>query len=130
MTWLNQERWKDEVIEKKPNQSNQSNKLNLPDYYQKFKGLDKIESEDEKAIEWLKTKFDLSDKELRCFRHTTNEQLKKAVLNAKDKSYWGILDYLEKQETDEEKKAILQGWESVADRERKNKELDELIARL
>jgi hypothetical protein len=53
-----------------------------------------------------------------------------AVLNAKDKSYWGILDYLEKQETDEEKKAILQGWESVADRERKIKELDELIARL
>lgn len=37
---------------------------------------------------------------------------------------------LEKQETDEEKKAILQGWESVADRERKIKELDELIARL
>jgi hypothetical protein len=130
LTWLNQERWKDEVIEKKPNQSNQSNKLNLPDYYQKFKGLDKIESEDEKAIEWLKTKFDLSDKELRCFRHTTNEQLKKAVLNAKDKSYRGILDYLEKQETDEEKIAILQGWESVADREKAKKDLEERIKNL
>jgi hypothetical protein len=53
-----------------------------------------------------------------------------AVLNAKDKSYWGILDYLEKQETDEEKKAILQGWESVADREKAKKDLEERIKNL
>jgi hypothetical protein len=85
---------------------------------------------DSRAITWLKKNFEIEDEELRCFRHTTNEQLKKAVLNAKDKSYRGILDYLEKQETDEEKIAILQGWESVADREKAKKDLEERIKNL
>ena len=65
LTWLNQERWKDEVIEKKPNQSNQSNKLNLPDYYQKFKGLDKLEkqeTDEESVADREKAKKDLEER--------------------------------------------------------------------
>lgn len=77
---------------------------------------------DTRAIEWLKKNFELEDGDLERFRFITNEQLKVATKKVGFKFY-KICEYIEQQEIDPDKKAILRGFESHDHREKVVKNL-------
>lgn len=64
---------------------------------------------DSRAITWLKKNFEIEDEDLKRFRYITNQQLRDAVKNV-GMLFWNICEYLEQQETDLDKKAVVRGF--------------------
>ncbi len=72
---------------------------------------------DSRAITWLKKNFEIEDEDLKRFRYITNQQLRDAVKNV-GMLFWNICEYLEQQETDLDKKAVVRGFENHEQRQK------------
>ncbi len=72
---------------------------------------------DSRAITWLKKNFEIEDEDLKRFRYITNQQLRDAVKNV-GMLFWNICEYLEQQETDLDKKAVVIGFENHEQRQK------------